>query len=103
MNLILELLFPNESNRYTAAVEWPLLTFVERSISLQSWSLNLSPYLERTVRSLAYEVFYYLKSSGVFIYVSHPKKNGWPSSRTMLAKPTKNLILMPCWLVGVIA
>jgi len=60
MTLILELLFPNESNRYTAAVEWPLLTFLLNAVFLcQSWSLNLSPYLDGPYWSLAYEVFYY--------------------------------------------
>jgi peptidoglycan/LPS O-acetylase OafA/YrhL len=67
----------------------------------QSWFLNIMPSTNQPYWSLCYEVFYYAIFAAAVFPRDHRAKAGWTICVCLLAGP-KILLLMPCWLCGVV-
>jgi peptidoglycan/LPS O-acetylase OafA/YrhL len=84
------------------APQQPLISSALSALFLnQSWSLDFTPFADGPYWSLSYEVFYYLIFAAAF-YFSGMVRVILVILASALAGP-KILILLPCWLAGVMA
>lgn len=101
ITIVLAIYFPEASNQFPGAIEHPISTFFLNALFLcQSWSLHDTPYLDEPYWSLAYEVMYYA-IFGAFVYAAGSLRWLLVGALCIVAGP-KIIILMPCWLAGVI-